>query len=1119
MNTKFFYWNCSGPTNLDLFLVNEVYFQFHFLIFAETWLESDKIFANSIINSKYNVYQVNAYRECKSGRASAGLLVLCSKDFKTTVWHRSRFFMIIKIESNCNFVFFLVAAYIQPNNGPSLFKELEELIFVINAEAIDPKIVCFGDFNSRIGEKGILDEELVMGSRLSAGRLSLDGVLNGNGKYFLNLVQMFNLVILNGRSLSDCPGNFTFIKGTGKSTIDLCCVSPNLIGSVVDSEIFDCGSVSEHLAYTADIMVRRISAPSSEEPSSGPSSDLISLRLNWNPLLLPFFNILLENRLSNYCTGDLVAEEGCAFLTRSIEEIALDIGILVPVRGTLHNRAGNKPWFDKQCLRLKRSLRAALRRCRGSSFDPDSVAVYALAKSDYRRELVRAKERYYSELRRTIAHPESPSLFWKSVRALAGGNGIRPENAALEVNVVYDHLSRVFNCHEQTHVFVPRPLITRIPALDADFSMTELETVLSGLKLNKAPGLDGLSNEFYKYLSVENRLFLLKMLNGVFVEGPPPMWSRSKMFLLFKKGNPSLPENYRGISLLNALTKVFTSLLANRIADWADALDRLPESQAGFRRGRSCLDNLFVLSSVIGNRLRLKGGKLYSFFVDFRQAFDRVHHGRLFEKLQLFGLSAKMINVLGRFYSGASTQVKVNGKYSDTVHIYNGVLQGDSLSPLLFALYISDLELFLRDNGSRGIDLDNRGSNIVGIFYADDLVLLSDREIGLQTQMTALARYCRLNFMEVNPTKSKVVVFRRGGLTRRGIRFSLEDTEIEIVSEYSYLGVLFTSSGCFAKAAKQLVAKADFAATGIRALLSQADSDSSRSRSLLFKSAVQSVLLYGAEVWALRYEYIIERVQMRFMKFLYGLPRSTPDYIVRLEFDLCALIVDVLAGALRWITRLEAMDDFRLPKICYLRQLELLEHAHDEYNWLKRVEGLFIRAGCGHQWVVVREGRLSFSTVTVLEDLRSVLEQADRSRVAISVYCPLYRHMLFPVSSELYSHTMPLRLSRIWHQVRVQNARFNRIYWDGFAHSFDASAKCQLCNSRSADTLEHFLTVCTALQDYRRKFGVCRLLASDENPAACSLTRLRSCSSSEDILMFLRFVVAILRARKFVFSV
>ena len=140
-------------------------------------------------------------------------------------------------------------------------------------------------------------------------------------------------------------------------------------------------------------------------------------------------------------------------------------------------------------------------------------------------------------------------------------------------------------------------------------------------------------------------------------------------------------------------------------------------------------------------------------------------------------------------------------------------------------------------------------------------------------------------------------------------------------------------------------------------------------------------------------------------------------------------------------------------------------------------------------------------------------------RVAISDYCPLYRHMLFPVSSELYSHTMPLRLSRIWHQVRVQNARFNRIYWDGFAHSFDASAKCQLCNSRSADTLEHFLTVCTALQDYRRKFGVCRLLASDESPAACSLTRLRSCSSSEGILMFLRFVVAILRARKFVFSV
>ena len=80
---------------------------------------------------------------------------------------------------------------------------------------------------------------------------------------------------------------------------------------------------------------------------------------------------------------------------------------------------------------------------------------------------------------------------------------------------------------------------------------------------------------------------------------------------------------------------------------------------------------------------------------------------------------------------------------------------------------------------------------------------------------------------------------------------------------------------------------------------------------------------------------------------LYGLPRSTPNYVIRLEFGLSALIVDILDRALRWIVRLEGMEEDRLPRICYLRQLELLEHASVNFNWLKQIEGLFTRAGCG----------------------------------------------------------------------------------------------------------------------------------------------------------------------------
>lgn len=83
------------------------------------------------------------------------------------------------------------------------------------------------------------------------------------------------------------------------------------------------------------------------------------------------------------------------------------------------------------------------------------------------------------------------------------------------------------------------------------------------------------------------------------------------MFLIFKKGDPVLPDNYRGISLLNSMTKIFTALLSNRVLRWSELSGILPETQSAFRRGRGTTDNLFILSSLITNCIRTKRGKLF----------------------------------------------------------------------------------------------------------------------------------------------------------------------------------------------------------------------------------------------------------------------------------------------------------------------------------------------------------------------------------------------------------------------------------------------------------------------------------------------------------------------------
>ena len=100
---------------------------------------------------------------------------------------------------------------------------------------------------------------------------------------------------------------------------------------------------------------------------------------------------------------------------------------------------------------------------------------------------------------------------------------------------------------------------TSVPSLDDQITIGELDSVLKACKRGKAAGPDGVSYEFFTNLNMENRLTLLDCLNDILrTEMIPASWSELRMFLLFKKGDPKIVANYRGISLLNCITKLFT---------------------------------------------------------------------------------------------------------------------------------------------------------------------------------------------------------------------------------------------------------------------------------------------------------------------------------------------------------------------------------------------------------------------------------------------------------------------------------------------------------------------------------------------------------------------------------
>lgn len=293
----------------------------------------------------------------------------------------------------------------------------------------------------------------------------------------------------------------------------------------------------------------------------------------------------------------------------------------------------------------------------------------------------------------------------------------------------------------------------------------------------------------------------------------PDTWAEINLRMLYKKGDKKDSSNYRPIALVNCITTIFTQILTRRLSDWVDFENLLPEHQAGFRKKRSCADHIFTLNAIIQIRLNASRGQLFVLFVDFKSAFPSVCHDLLWEKLYRLGAGDKIVKILKSLYSRATVAVKGTSGVSKPILVTKGVLQGESMSPLLFSLFISDFEEFLRAEGVREVSVDQL-TEIIVLAFADDIALLADSVSSMQKILKALYKYCKMNHLSINIDKTKIVIFRKGGHShdKKISPFKYGDEgNIEVVSNYVYLGIMFSNSSVFLNATKAMVSKANIA--------------------------------------------------------------------------------------------------------------------------------------------------------------------------------------------------------------------------------------------------------------------------------------------------------------------
>ena len=245
---------------------------------------------------------------------------------------------------------------------------------------------------------------------------------------------------------------------------------------------------------------------------------------------------------------------------------------------------------------------------------------------------------------------------------------------------------------------------------------------------------------------------LCNLFNKIFENGHfPEEWSEGYIIPLHKKGNRDEVENHRGITLLSVLGKLFSRVLNNRLHEWAEHYEVLIEAQAGFRPGMSTIDNVFVLHGFITHMLN-RGKKLYCAFIDFTKAFDYVVRDNLWFKLTKMGLRGKILNIIKAMYASVKSRDKFRNQLGNEFYCSLGVRQGECLSPLLFSLFLNDIEDQFITSGLDGIDIDM--FKIFMLLYADDIVVFADSVEDLQNNLNVLAEYCTRWKLKINVLKT-----------------------------------------------------------------------------------------------------------------------------------------------------------------------------------------------------------------------------------------------------------------------------------------------------------------------------------------------------------------------------
>lgn len=379
------------------------------------------------------------------------------------------------------------------------------------------------------------------------------------------------------------------------------------------------------------------------------------------------------------------------------------------------------------------------------------------------------------------------------------------------------------------------------PPITAD----EVRKSAEQMKDGKAPGPDDLHAEFLKMLDEDGIKWLTKLFNYIYSTGDIPRdWLKSTFIPIPKKASAKKCEDYRLISLMSHLLKLFLKIIHKRI--YRRCEENISETQFGFREALGTREALFAVQ-VLFQRCRDVGCDVYVCLIDYQKAFDKVQHNKMIEVLRTTGIDEKDLRIIINLYWHQTASIRVEGDYSEDISIRRGVRQGCVLSPTLFNLYSEYVFGKALENVDAGVLVN--GERINNIRYADDTVVFADSLEGLQELMDRIVEAGSECGLSLNIKKTKFMVISKDNNIQPG-QLVIDNQQIEKVTNYTYLGTNINERWDHSVEIKCRIEKARATFVKMGNLFKSRDLNLNTKLRLL-KCYVWSVLLYGVESWTL----------------------------------------------------------------------------------------------------------------------------------------------------------------------------------------------------------------------------------------------------------------------------